>query len=116
MYFQKLDVETWERAPIYRHFIDDLRCVMSLTAEIDVTEFLRALRGRGYRFYPSMIWVVSAAVNCREELRMGRDGNGEIMWKRLQNASVMGRSGNFRAAWKGRPLFFSGKTGMPQAR
>ena len=23
---------------------------------------------------------------------------------------------NFRAAWKGRPLFFSGKTGMPQAR
>ena len=31
------------------------------------------------------------------------------MWKRLQNASVMGRSGNFRAAWKGRPLFFSGK-------
>lgn len=77
MHFRKLDMETWERAPIYRHFIDDLRCVMSLTVEIDVTDFLRTLQGRDCRFYPSMIWVVSAAVNCREELRMGRDGNGE---------------------------------------
>ena len=25
-----VELDTWERGPVFRHFIDDLRCVMSL--------------------------------------------------------------------------------------
>ena len=25
-----VEPDTWERGPVFRHFIDDLRCVMSL--------------------------------------------------------------------------------------
>ena len=37
MNFHKLNMDTWERADIFRHFIDNMRCVMSMTADIDVT-------------------------------------------------------------------------------
>lgn len=76
MKFEKLNLETWERGPVFRHFIRELRCVMSLTAEVDITDFLRVLHERGYRFYPAMMWVVSSAVNSREEFRLGYDAQG----------------------------------------
>ena len=77
MIFQKKDMDTWDRAEIFCHFIDELRCVMSMTVELDVTAFVNALKKRGCSFYPSMLWVVSAAVNQREELRMGYNAQGE---------------------------------------
>lgn len=76
MIFHKLDMNTWERADVFRHFIGDTRCVMSLTVDMDVTELLQTVRRRDCPFYPAMIWAVSSAVNCREELRMGRGEDG----------------------------------------
>lgn len=77
MNFTELNMETWERGAIFRHFINDLRCVMSMTVEIDVTDFLQVIHKKGYQFYPAMIWTVSSAINSREELRMGYDENGK---------------------------------------
>ena len=73
MKFKKLNLETWERKAVFQYFINNLRCVMSLTADVDITDFLRTLHKKGYKFYPSMLWVISSAVNSREELRMGYD-------------------------------------------
>ena len=76
MNFHKLNMDTWERADIFRHFIDNMRCVMSMTADIDVTNLVKTVHERSLHFYPTMIWAVSAAVNCRQELRMGFDKDG----------------------------------------
>ena len=76
MNFTPVNWNSWERAEVFRHFIRDLRCVMSLTVEVDITNFLRAVKGRGLAFYPAMIWVASTAVNRRGELRMGWDSGG----------------------------------------
>lgn len=82
MMFQKKDMDTWDRTEIFRHFIDELRCVMSMTVELDVTDFVKAIGKRGCSFYPAMLWVVSAAVNQREELRMGYNAQGEAgVWE-----------------------------------
>ncbi len=48
MNFTPVDWNTWERAEVFRHFIRDLRCVMSLTVEVDITDFLRAVKGEGW--------------------------------------------------------------------
>ena len=37
MNFTPVDWNTWERAEVFRHFIRDLRCVMSLTVEVDIS-------------------------------------------------------------------------------
>lgn len=71
-------MNTWERAELFQYFIHQLRCVMSITVEIDITEFLKIIHNKGYQFYPAMIWVVSSAINCREEFRMGYDENNEV--------------------------------------
>ncbi len=81
MKFTPYDFNTWERAPLFQHFVKDLRCVMSMTVEMNVTGFLQAIRQRGYKFYPAMLWVVSSAVNSREELRAGYDAQGNVgLW------------------------------------
>ena len=71
MKFTKKNLDTWDRAELFQHFINDMRCVMSMTVNIDITEFLQVIHDKKYKFYPAMIWVISSAVNCREELRMG---------------------------------------------
>ena len=43
MNFHKLNMDTWERADIFRHFIDNMRCVMSMTADIDVTNLVKTV-------------------------------------------------------------------------
>mgnify|MGYP000096198143 CR=1 FL=1 len=51
-----VELDTWERGPVFRHFIDDLRCVMSLTVDLEISRFLKRFSASGFRFYPAMIW------------------------------------------------------------
>lgn len=84
MKFQKIHMETWERAEIFRHFIEDLRCVMNITVQVDITRFLQKIQARGWKFYPAMIWLVSAALNSRPEFRMGYDEQGNVgIWDEI---------------------------------
>ncbi|MDR1002600.1 MAG: chloramphenicol acetyltransferase [Oscillospiraceae bacterium] len=75
----KINFDTWSRTAIFRHFIDDVRCVISVTADIDVTNFVHWNKNRGLRFFPSFLYVVSKAVNKRSEFRFGYDENGEVV-------------------------------------
>ena len=43
---------------------------------MDITDFLCRLHQKNYKFYPAMMWVLSSAVNSREEFRMGYDEQG----------------------------------------
>ena len=45
-----VELDTWERGPVFRHFIDDLRCVMSLTVDLEISRFLKRLSASGFRF------------------------------------------------------------------
>ena len=77
MRFQKIDFQTWERTKEFRFFMNNLRNVISITVDLDVTVFLRRVKARGQKFYPSMLWAVSCVVNAHEEFRMGRNAEGE---------------------------------------
>ena len=80
-----VDLDAWDRGPVFRHFIDDLRCVMSLTVDVDVSRFLDRLRPGGFRFYPAMIWAVSRVLNAHAEFRYGWDAQGRlVLWDRIE--------------------------------
>lgn len=55
MIFEKINMETWNRADVFLHFIDDVRCVISLTVDVDITDFLCRLHQKNYKFYPAMM-------------------------------------------------------------
>lgn len=80
-----VNLDAWERGPVFRHFIDDLRCVMSMTVDLDVTRLLDSLRKRGLSFYPAMIWIVSSVLNAHAEFRYGWDSRGRpVLWERIE--------------------------------
>ncbi len=38
--YTKVNLEEWNRGPLFQHYIDNLRIVMSLTVDIDITKLL----------------------------------------------------------------------------
>ncbi len=75
----KIKLDEWERGALFRHYIDHMRIVMSLTVDIDVTGLLAFSKRNHLKFYPSMIWVVSKIVNAHDEFKYGWDRGGNLI-------------------------------------
>ena len=52
---------------------------MSMTVDIDVTALIEYVHAHGLKFYPAMMWVVSKAINQREEFKYGWDKEGNLI-------------------------------------
>ncbi|MCL2078138.1 MAG: chloramphenicol acetyltransferase [Oscillospiraceae bacterium] len=79
-----IDLGTWKRADDFKFFIDNLRCVIGITADIDVTDVLAFCKRKGYRFYPVFIHIVSSAVNRRDEFKVRYDDGGKlVLWEEV---------------------------------
>lgn len=77
----KIDFSTWPRTPVFQHFVRDVKCVVSVTADVDVTALVDFCKQNGLRFYPCFMHAVATVVNGREEFRMGHDADGAvILW------------------------------------
>ena len=70
--FQLIDMETWNRADTFRHFIE-ADCSYSLTRQLDVTLITEFIEEKKLRFFPAFLWCVLDCVNRRQEFRMGLD-------------------------------------------
>ena len=77
--FTKVDLDEWKRGKLFKRYIDDMRIVMSLTVNIDVTRLIAFSKRNHLKFYPSMIWVVSKVVNAHDEFKYGWDSNGDLI-------------------------------------
>ena len=65
-----IDRETYYRRGVYRHFTEDCKCSASMTARIDVTDLAEHSRRTGGRFYINFLYILSRALNSREDYRM----------------------------------------------
>lgn len=82
MEYSRIDMKQWHRAARFRFRMDELRVVMSLKVDVDVTPLLSFVRRSGLRFYPVMLWVVSKVVNAHDEFRLGWDQEDRlIQWR-----------------------------------
>ena len=79
MNYQIVDLNAWNRGSLFRFYINQMRVVMSLTVDIDVTPLVRFVRKNGMKFYPTMIWIVSKVVNSRDEFKYGWDADGNLV-------------------------------------
>lgn len=89
MNFNLIDMNAWSRKDVFNHFIKDVKCVITLTADVDVTELLKICKKNGLNFYPVYIYLVSRAVNKRKELRMGYDDKGNVGYWEYVNPSYI---------------------------
>ncbi len=77
--YTQVDLEQWSRGKLFKTYIDDMRIVMSLTVDIDVTNLIDYTKGHDLKFYPSMIWAVSKVVNAHDEFKYSWDSSGNLI-------------------------------------
>ncbi|MBR5342819.1 MAG: chloramphenicol acetyltransferase [Oscillospiraceae bacterium] len=69
--YQVVDQESYYRKGVFRHFSEDCKCSVSMTAKLDVTE-LAAFSGRtGTKFYLNFLYLLTKTLNSRPDYRMG---------------------------------------------
>ncbi len=74
-----IDVDNWERRDLFKLYTTDLRLVMNMTVDIDVTHLLDFTKQHGLKFYPTMIWVVSKRMNARDEFKYSLRPDGTLI-------------------------------------
>ena len=71
MNYRVIDKETYYRKGVYRHFTEDCKCSVSLTARLDVTELAAYSHKTDTRFYINFLYILSKVLNSRDDYRMG---------------------------------------------
>ncbi len=80
MNYKVINFENFERKDLFKLYTTDLKIVMNLTVEMDVTNLVNFVKQNGYKFYPCMIWVVSKIVNSRDEFKYAKKDGKLILW------------------------------------
>ena len=71
MNYRVVDRESYYRKGVYRHFTEDCKCSVSITSRVDVTELKAYSEKTQTKFYLNFLWLLSKALNSREDYRMG---------------------------------------------
>jgi chloramphenicol O-acetyltransferase type A len=68
--YKVIDREQYYRKGVFRHFSEDCKCSVSMTARVDVTDLVRWSKANGTKFYINFLYVLSKVLNSREDYRM----------------------------------------------
>lgn len=71
MNYTIVDKEKYYRKGVYRHFSEDCKCSVSITARIDVTELYKKSKATDTKFYLNFLYILCKVLNSREDYRMG---------------------------------------------
>jgi chloramphenicol O-acetyltransferase type A len=79
----KIDLTHYPRMGLFEAFRDRQMPCFGVTCNVDITRFRQFIKARGYRFYISMSYAVSRAVNSVPELRHRLIDNGIYEFERV---------------------------------
>lgn len=76
-----IDLATWPRRQHFEHYRSAVPCSYAMTVELDVTEFVAAVKRASRKAYIAQIWAISAVVNRHDEFRMCLlEGGAPALW------------------------------------
>lgn len=64
--FNIIDIENWERKEHYYHYSNITQCTYSITLKLEVSNIVNS----SFKFYPTMIYLISKTVNNIKEFKM----------------------------------------------
>ncbi len=85
MSYKIVDMETYYRRGVFRHFSQDCKCSVSITSRVDVTALRAFSKRTDTRFYINFLYVLSRALNAREDYRLSWDWQNErlLCWDKI---------------------------------
>ena len=72
----KLDMDTWNRAELFREFIGMTTSIYDMTVRMDVTNLIHYCKNNGQSFFINYLYLALRELNAIPEFRM-RVHNGE---------------------------------------
>ena len=83
--YRVIDRETYYRRGVFRHFSEDCKCSVSMTARVDVTDLAAWSKGTETKFYLNFLYVLTKVLNSRDDYRMGYLWQTDelICWERI---------------------------------
>lgn len=69
--YRVIDRESYYRKGVFRHFSEDCKCSISMTARVDVTELAAYSKAKGSKFYLNFLYLLSKTLNSRDDYKMG---------------------------------------------
>ena len=79
MNYTTVDLNKWSRGELFQFYINNMRIVMSLTVDINVTNLKAYSEKSGIGFYPLMLWAVSRVINSHGEFKYSWDKDGNLI-------------------------------------
>ncbi|MBQ6304891.1 MAG: chloramphenicol acetyltransferase [Clostridiales bacterium] len=70
MNYKVIDLEKYYRKGVYRHFSEDCKCSVSMTARIDVTDLVTFSKKTDTKFYLNFLYLLSKTLNSRDDYKM----------------------------------------------
>ncbi len=67
--------DTWERKEYFEHYLSAVPCTYSMTVKLDITN----IRQKGLKLYPTMLYLLTTAVNQHEQFRMALNDRNELI-------------------------------------
>lgn len=71
MSYKIIDKEKYYRSGVFRHFSEDCKCSVSMTARIDVTPLAEFSKRTDTKFYVNFLYILSKVLNSRGDYKMG---------------------------------------------
>ena len=69
--YRIIDMDSYYRKGVFRHFSEDCKCSTSMTARVDVTELVKYSKDIGTKFYINFLYILTKVLNSRDDYRMG---------------------------------------------
>lgn len=78
MIFHPIDLDNWNRKPCFEHYLNNVRCTYSMTANIEIAKLLEELKRRGIKLYPALLHMITTVVNRHREFRTCFHSDGRL--------------------------------------
>ena len=70
MNYKKIDIETYYRKGVFRHFSEDCKCSVSMTSRVDVTKLVDHSKKTNTKFYINFLYLLTKVLNSRDDYKM----------------------------------------------
>ncbi|MBF4177989.1 type A chloramphenicol O-acetyltransferase [Lelliottia nimipressuralis] len=79
-HYTSVDLSRWARREHFEIFQTFAQSTFNQTVQLDITALLKHIKEAGWKFYPTMISLISKIVNRHPEFRMAMKDNELVVW------------------------------------
>lgn len=81
--YTPVDLSRWARKEHFEVFQSFAESTFNQTVLLDITALLKHIKQAGWKFYPTIIFLLSKVVNSHAEFRMAMKNNELIVWNEI---------------------------------